>query len=1009
MTFHYTGYSRASFFIKMNHFFEFDEGDEDSIPWWIHPGDDMAYNPDLYDMLGLDEIDESDYDYDAVDEWMDWFDSDDDDSEFSENEDHNKIFITLEDSKHVLKNLCFHKAINDGKLRLPRCRKKETYESTYRVLEELEFLLKTWYKRTKHNLTAHLSRKDEEAAGASKADTSSVDQELRLGMDYESNDFAYESDDELGHYCRPKHQSVNETLTKKKYCQSTKMFYEIFESEQVYKDLLTYVYKVKKCVFDRLFANFINLLPDEKREKLPNEIWEVILKKTQHPYSENREETFNVGINAESEEATRLHQDRITDLFGAAGNLHMLVFETLFKHAYITMTPAMMALDSVDMKHCSGRKVSYLKSLFQRFRKNLEMAAFRFSHMDEIKTVAEDLGNVNLSGEDEQHVDNLGSIQRGRFTIAQDRLPLAKELSNKWLKDYQFVVTSSTYSPVIAILDQVKKADGQCYLKVLLWDVEKKRPVATIDTGSTVLETCCGNNQNMAQLLFAIGRDRFGFMDRQVSSTVDRYVIKNWKFDSAWNGQELGPKDCQKSLSGVLAHDTEACESSGMVDKTIVSLKCTELEGRGTVFVMSHQNPYSQHSSVFVLDPQEGEIIKECTIEFPERIVTLECVKGSRAIVKDEFGKQFIFVNLEPRSDPKQSAILASYSTTDLCKDASHEHSASRFPGCVYEAKMDASPGRNEFVIFSQNLTCYQLFKYETEVNKEEASEFDPLVPEVVASGSTMVYEMSWRMLNKVCLNDGVLYAVPSCDVYLRTHIGDFYRDQSDVFGVGVYAFNLMESPAFHPIASFLQANSDMGNLHEIVLTNEYSRRLLADPMSHQYPFFINDSQMVMPMQRALMRFQFHSSFKAVNAIETDQLTVAHEKEVAAERRKQELARKKHEKQLKRAQQEKLRKEKKANEEKTIREKYIAQNAQLNGKITNWKGSYGFIVAQNNPGKPDTKKIGTVFVHISDFVNRGKRHVKAGQRVAFKVAKADDGRYKAVEVEMLPYTNQKQT
>ena len=57
-----------------------------------------------------------------------------DDSDYSDASDHNKIFISLQDSV-ALRKLNFHKALGNGKFRLPKIRHNvpETYESLYKV------------------------------------------------------------------------------------------------------------------------------------------------------------------------------------------------------------------------------------------------------------------------------------------------------------------------------------------------------------------------------------------------------------------------------------------------------------------------------------------------------------------------------------------------------------------------------------------------------------------------------------------------------------------------------------------------------------------------------------------------------------------------------------------------------------------------------------------------------------------------------------------------------------
>lgn len=116
--------------------------DEDAPDFWIDINGYGGVNDYFADVdvdVHVDDVDMymmmmfGDYGYDFTD----------DDSDYSDKEDHNKIFISLQDS-HVLKKLNFHRAVDDAKMRLPRTRKdkKETYESLYKVLDELETLLK---------------------------------------------------------------------------------------------------------------------------------------------------------------------------------------------------------------------------------------------------------------------------------------------------------------------------------------------------------------------------------------------------------------------------------------------------------------------------------------------------------------------------------------------------------------------------------------------------------------------------------------------------------------------------------------------------------------------------------------------------------------------------------------------------------------------------------------------------------------------------------------------------
>ena len=111
-------------------------------------------------------------------------------------------------------------------------------------------LLKTWYKRTQHPFTAHLGRKTTNEGEDKAANGEGEKEEDQLG-NYSDYDLEYESDSEsLGtkHFHVHKRDgaagggggmsskpAVNESLTNRKYCYSTKLFYEIFRTDAEFK------------------------------------------------------------------------------------------------------------------------------------------------------------------------------------------------------------------------------------------------------------------------------------------------------------------------------------------------------------------------------------------------------------------------------------------------------------------------------------------------------------------------------------------------------------------------------------------------------------------------------------------------------------------------------------------------------------------------------------------------------------------------------------------------------
>ena len=57
--------------------------------------------------------------------------------------------------------------------------------------------------------------------------------------------------------------------------------------------------------------------------------------------------------------------------------------------------------------------------------------------------------------------------------------------------------------------------------------------------------------------------------------------------------------------------------------------------------------------------------------------------------------------------DVNNGEVVGDYPMAALCKDAEHGHSDSY--ECVYEAKFDKAPQEDKFLIFSQNLTNFQV------------------------------------------------------------------------------------------------------------------------------------------------------------------------------------------------------------------------------------------------------------------------------------------------------------
>ena len=77
---------------------------------------------------------------------------------------------------------------------------------------------------------------------------------------------------------------TNEALTKKKFCQSVRIFHQIFSSDKQFHAFLRSIAHMKKSVFEVVIQMFLEVLPPTTVSRLPREVWEKIWKHTQSGY-----------------------------------------------------------------------------------------------------------------------------------------------------------------------------------------------------------------------------------------------------------------------------------------------------------------------------------------------------------------------------------------------------------------------------------------------------------------------------------------------------------------------------------------------------------------------------------------------------------------------------------------------------------------------------------------------------------------------------------------------------
>ena len=190
---------------------------------------------------------------------------------------------------------------------------------------------------------------------------------LREGEDYSSSDYEYDSDEEEYLQLAAPSQEVNESLTKKKFCHSAKMFYQIFSSVNQYESFLKFVSKTKKQIFRIIFRLFLEAIPAETRYKLPEELWEKIWKFTQNAHYKYKSQIpicadnnyYKAGFRATNKgvKMQNLEKERLNEMFGTLGNLHMLVFEVLYKNPHLLQPTAQLELEVGGLSDCYSSAV----------------------------------------------------------------------------------------------------------------------------------------------------------------------------------------------------------------------------------------------------------------------------------------------------------------------------------------------------------------------------------------------------------------------------------------------------------------------------------------------------------------------------------------------------------------------------------------------------------------------------------------------------------------------------
>ena len=194
---------------------------------------------------------------------------------------------------------------------------------------------------------------------------------------------------------------------------------------------------------------------------MPQELWEKVWKFTQNSYFRFRDSVplhldttyYRAGLRAPAGALAALERERLRELHAAAGNLHMLFFEVLYKNPSILQPGPMFELEAGEgAQERLGRGV---------VRAAVQGAATAFSRLQVLEGV---LGEGALEQQQPTATDLAASIAAGTFLVRDLALHLAPlPPSVAQLDPPSSVIVSASTCPVFAVTGRylLEEAGGE--------------------------------------------------------------------------------------------------------------------------------------------------------------------------------------------------------------------------------------------------------------------------------------------------------------------------------------------------------------------------------------------------------------------------------------------------------------------------------------------------------------------------------------------------------------------
>ena len=749
---------------------------------------------------------------------------------------------------------------------------------------------------------------------------------LREGEDYSSSDYEYDSDEEEFLQLAAPSQEVNESLTKKKFCQSAKIFYQIFSTVNQYESFLKFVSKTKKHIFRIIFRLFLEAIPEETRFKIPEELWEKIWKFTQNAHFKYKSQVpicsdqnyFRAGFRAAGAglKIQQLEKERLSEMFGSLGNLHMLVFEVLFKNPHLLQPTALLELEVGGLSECFSAAV---------WRECVQVArtsVLRLQQLDNALSEKSDGGNSRTRKHGD--VELSYHLSQGAVHVSDRRLDVDESALK--LGPAASLLVSEFPCPYVCLPGSYHmEEDDRLGLMILVIDVEDgckvRHTIYTpvryehylIEVGS---HRVIRNNESGWKKSFYLTRDRLSFASKM--SEPGQEVARVWSV--ALGGEEGDVIKVGESLA------ESVMEAPGPGEKPSRNTRALAVSHSEAGLCLVHQSPYTAFTRVTVHSVTTGETL--LAVPFHEDVTLLHSGSPSRVLLRSQSRCVLLF-------SLQSGEVVFHWKEADLNTSFNVPQESS------WSALFDTSSSKHQLCLFTNTMSGFSLNHYD--VDNEMAR------PVVISSGK---------------MSEGVLGLGPCCRLMNGNLITNTKRDNLGEFGGSLQSHQIssyyLPRKTKYNILSMGQGSR--GREEEGTLLNINSARW-TDPC--EGVFWDPERRPVFALSRTKLGVLLETGrvFRILDIGQSpaEIISCTTKGDTGTNGVKQDDLRKK-----------KL----------EISKELAEKDETYVGTVIDWKGTYGFMKSN---GK--AKHLGKIYFHINDVQNKQtmKKSLKKGQKLEFKI------------------------